>query len=45
MNCYYFTTGGNGDIIYSIPCTMMLGEGIYWFGEVLSIILLKSGLL
>ena len=32
MNCYYFTTGGNGDIIYSIPCTMMLGEGIYWFG-------------
>lgn len=31
MNCYYFSMGGHGDIIYSIPTTKILGDGIYWF--------------
>jgi len=31
MNCYYFPMGGHGDIIYSIPSTKILGDGIYWF--------------
>ena len=31
MNCYCFGMGGHGDIIYSLPSTKILGDGIYWF--------------